>query len=100
MVYYTFNITNLLGLLFTNVITFYNFIVLFKIILCSLTMFIYLNYVRKRKINYVFSICYALSTYNLLYYFNYMWFASVIMFPIVMIGIEKIFKDYFERGIK
>ena len=27
MVYYTFNITNLLGLLFTNVITFYNFIV-------------------------------------------------------------------------
>ena len=93
MVYYTFNITNLLGLLFTNVITFYNFIVLFKIILCSLTMFIYLNYVRKRKINYVFSICYALSTYNLLYYFNYMWFDSVIMFPLVMMGIEKIFHE-------
>ena len=93
MVYYTFNITNLLGLLFTNVITFYNFIVLFKIILCSLTMFIYLNYVRKRKVNYVFSICYALSTYNLLYYFNYMWFDSVIMFPLVMMGIEKIFHE-------
>ena len=93
LVYYTFNITNIFGLLFSNVIKFYNFIVIFKIMLCSLTMFIYLNYVRKRKINYLFSICYALSTYNLLYYFNYMWFDSVIMFPIVMIGIEKIFKE-------
>ena len=93
LVYYTFNITNILGLLFSNVIKFYNFIVIFKIMLCSLTMLIYLNYVRKRKINYLFSICYALSTYNLLYYFNYMWFDSVIMFPIVMMGIEKIFKE-------
>lgn len=93
LVYYTFNITNIFGLLFSNIMQFYNFIVIFKIILCSLTMFIYLNYVRKRKINYLFSICYALSTYNLLYYFNYMWFDSVILLPIVMMGIEKIFKE-------
>lgn len=93
LVYYTFNITNIFGLLFSNVMQFYNFIVIFKIMLCSLTMFIYLNYVRKRKINYLFSICYALSTYNLLYYFNYMWFDSVIMFPLVIMGIEKIFKE-------
>ena len=93
LVYYTFNITNIFGLLFSNVMQFYNFIVIFKIMLCSLTMFIYLNYVRKRKINYLFSICYALSTYNLLYYFNYMWFDSVILLPIVMMGIEKIFKE-------
>ena len=93
LVYYTFNITNIFGLLFPNVMQFYNFIVIFKIMLCSLTMFIYLNYVRKRKINYLFSTCYALSTYNLLYYFNYMWFDSVILLPIVMMGIEKIFKN-------
>ena len=93
LVYYTFNITNIFGLLFSNVMQFYNFIVIFKIMLCSLTMFIYLNYVRKRKINYLFSICYALSTYNLLYYFNYMWFDSIILLPIVMMGIEKIFKE-------
>lgn len=93
MVYYTFNITNILGLLFSNVMIFYNFIVLFKIVLCSITMLTFLNYIKKRKINYLFSICYALSTYNLLYYFNYMWFDSIIIFPIVIMGIEKIFHE-------
>lgn len=93
LIYYTFNITNILGLLFNNVIKFYNFIVIFKIALCSLTMYLYLNNLNKNKINYLFSICYALSAYNLLYYFNYMWFDSVILLPIVMLGIDKIFKE-------
>lgn len=92
-VYYTFNITSLVALLFKNLMTYYNFIVLIKICLCSLTMLIYLNYIKKRKINYMFAITYALSSYNLLFYFNYMWFDTIILFPLVMLGIEKIFKE-------
>lgn len=93
MVYYTFNITNIFVFFFKNVMSFYNFIVPIKICLCSLTMLIYLNYSNKNKTNYLFSICYSLCAYNVLYYFNYMWFDSVIMFPLVILGIDKIFKE-------
>lgn len=93
MVYYTFNITNIFGFFFKNIMSFYNFIVPIKICLCSLTMFIFLNYSNKNKINYLFSICYSLCAYNVLYYFNYMWFDSVIMFPLVILGIDRIFKE-------
>lgn len=92
-VYYTFNITSLIALLFKNLMTYYNFIVIFKICLSSLTMFIFLNYYKKRKYNYLFSICYALSAYNLLYYFNYMWIDNIILLPLVILGIEKIFRE-------
>lgn len=92
-VYYTFNITSLIALLFKNLMAYYNFIVIFKICLSSLTMFIFLNYYKKRKYNYLFSICYALSAYNLLYYFNYMWIDNIILLPLVILGIEKIFRE-------
>ena len=94
-VYYNFNITNLLFLLFKtkHIIDFYTFIIIIKICLCSWTMHTYLNYLGKKKYNYLFSICYALSSYNLLYYLNYMWFDSVILLPLVMLGLEKIFKE-------
>ncbi len=93
MIYYTFNITNLLAFFFKNIMSFYNFIVPIKICLSSLTMLVYLNYNNKNKTNYLFSICYSLCAYNILYYFNYMWFDSVIMFPLVILGIDKIFKE-------
>ena len=92
-VYYTFNITSLIALLFKNLMAYYNFIVIFKICLSSLTMFIFLNYYKKRKYNYLFSICYALSAYNLLYYFNYMWIDNIILLPLIILGIEKIFRE-------
>lgn len=95
-VYYLFNPTNLLVLLFgkAHLLAFYNFIVLFKIGLCSLTMGIFLNYLNKnKKSNLIFSICYGLMTYNIMYYLNFMWFDSIIMLPLVIMGIEKIFKE-------
>ena len=94
-IYYTFNITNILFLFFktSHIVDFYTFIIPFKIGLCSLTMLIFLNYMNKKNYNIIFSICYGLSVYNLLYYLNYMWFDSIIMLPLVILGIEKIFKE-------
>ena len=92
-VYYSLNISNLFYFLFNNIINFYTFIIVLKFGLASLTMCIFLNYIKKNKYNFIFSICYGLSAYNLLYYFNYMWFDSVILFPLVIYGIEKIFKE-------
>ena len=93
--YYTFNISNLLFLLFktNNIIDFYTFIIILKIGLASLSMCIFLSYFNKDKKIIIFSLCYGLSSYNLLYYLNYMWFDSVILLPIVIMGIEKIFKE-------
>ncbi len=94
-VYYSLNLTNLLFLFFKNnhIVDFYTFIIIFKIGLCSLTMQTFLNYLNKAKYNIIFSICYALTAYNILYYLNYMWFDSIIMLPLVILGIEKIFKE-------
>lgn len=92
--YYSLNITNFLYFFFkNNIINFYTFIVVFKMGLASLTMTIYLNYIKKNKYNFIFGICYGLSIYNILYYFNYMWFDSIIILPLVILGIEKIFKE-------
>lgn len=93
--YYTLNLTNLLFLFFksSNIINFYTFSIILKIGLCSLTMNIFLEYLNKSKSNLYFSICYGLSIYNLTYYLNYMWFDSIILLPLVILGIEKIFKE-------
>ncbi len=93
-VYYTFNITNLIYLLFKgHVIEFYTFIIIIKTGLASLSMYTLLNYLKKDKNNILFSITYGLTTYYLLYYLNYMWFDSIILLPIVTLGIEKLFKE-------
>lgn len=93
-VYYTLNITNIFYLLFNNdVLNFYTFIIPLKIGLCSLTMYFFLNYLKPNKNNLIFSLCYGLSIYNLTYYLNYMWFDSIILLPLVILGIEKIFKE-------
>ena len=94
-VYYSFNFTNLLFLLFKakHIVDFYTFIIILKIGLCSFTMNIFLNYIKKSKYNFLFSICFALSSYNILYYLNFMWFDSIILLPLVILGVEKIFKE-------
>lgn len=93
-VYYTFNITNLIYILFKgHIIEFYTFIIIIKTGLASLTMYILLNYLKKDKNNILFSITYGLTTYYLLYYLNYMWFDSMILLPLVTLGIEKLFKE-------
>ena len=94
-IYYTFNLTNIIYLLFksNHIIDFYTLIIPLKLGLSSLTMYIFLNYLKKDKFNIIFSVCYGLTAYNLLYYLNYMWFDSIILLPLVILGIEKIFKE-------
>jgi uncharacterized membrane protein YfhO len=95
LVYYTFNFTNLLSIFFNkiNIINFYTLVIILKFGLCGLSMSILLNYLKEDKKSILFSICYALTAYNLLYYCNYMWFDSIILLPIVILGIERIFKE-------
>lgn len=95
LVYYVFNLSNLISIFFknTNIINFYSLMIILKFGLLSFTMSVLLNYYKPRKINIIFSLCYALTAYNLYYYNNFMWFDSIIYFPLVILGIEKMFKE-------
>lgn len=64
-----------------------------KIASAGLTMFYGLN--RKKNVkwtNLIFSTCYALSTYIMIYGFNVMWLDSVILLPILIAGIDDLVK--------
>lgn len=82
------NITE--GILMLNII---------KIGLCALTMSILINKTTKNnKYNIIiFSIMYALMSYNLVYSQNIMWLDSCIWLPIVILGLNNILnnKSYF-----
>lgn len=65
---------------------------LLKIGLCGITFLIYLkgNY---KKLSYdmiIFSTCYALMTYNIVYQQNIMWLDGIILLPLILLGIDKI----------
>lgn len=94
-IYYLASPLNLFSVFFkTEYLTiFYSIMVYIKIGLCGLTCFILLNYFKKRKTNLIFSTIYALIGYNLVYFSNYMWMDSVIMTPLVILGIEKLLKE-------
>lgn len=92
-VYYLFNPTNLLLIFFksTNIQYFYSITVLLKIGLSGLTMFTLLKYKHEKNIYKVLlSMAYALSAYNVVYYSNYMWFDSIVLFPLVILGLKKL----------
>ncbi len=94
-IYYMFNPTNLLCIFSNNnnILIYYTFLVYLRIALCGFTMCKYLRYKYKDKPNMylvIFSIAYALMAYNVCYFFNFMYFDVVALFPIVMIGLEKL----------
>lgn len=95
--YYVFNPTFIFVLLFNklNIVDFYTFIIILRMGLASLSMFLLANYLNKNnvKFNLIVSLSFGLMAYNLLYYFNYAWFDSIILAPIILLGIEKIFKE-------
>lgn len=67
---------------------------LFKISLCSSTMYIYMNYHFKNKKYLVFfSICYALSSAIIGNYLQIMWLDSYIVAPLVLLGIDKLITE-------
>ena len=91
LAYYCLSPINLL-LLFSNLsnINYFIKIILFiKFGLCALNMSIYLNNKTSKMNNFLFSIAYALMTYNLRYGFNIMWYDVIYMLPLVILGLEK-----------
>ena len=94
-IYYMFNPTNLLCIFSTskNILEYYTFIILLRIGLSGFTMCKYLKYKLKNQSNLryiIFSISYALMAYNVCYFFNYMYFDTVVLFPIVILGLDKL----------
>jgi len=75
-----------------NIINFFNIFVIIKICLLSLTTYIFINY--KFKVNefykILFSILYSLSGWIMLNYFNIMWLDSVILFPLIIMFLDKL----------
>ena len=78
-----------------NIVNYFNIIVMIKICLLSLTSYIYI--VRSYKVNeyykIVFSILYAFSGWVLLNYFNVMWLDCIILFPLIVMYLDKLLKD-------
>lgn len=73
---------------------FFVFLVFLKISLSGLTMFIYLKN-KVQKLDYkllIFSSAYALMSYNICYYFNVMWLDIVYLTPLVLLGLDNLFK--------
>lgn len=95
LIYYLSSPLNLLSVFFTNesIYIFYTIIILLKIGLCGLTCSILLKYFRINKYIILFASTYALMSYNILYYLNIMWLDSVILLPLVVLGIEKLIKE-------
>ena len=89
-------ITLLVGLVSrSNIINFFNIIVIIKISLISLTSYIYFRNTYKVKSIYhiIFSICYAFSGWVLLNYFNIMWLDDIILFPLIILFLDKLLKE-------
>lgn len=98
--YYLSSPLNLL-LFFVNekyIIEFITYIVVFKIGLCGYTMSEYLINKFKSNKYYVvfFALFYAMSGYMAAYYWNVMWLDCIWLFPLVVLGFEKVFyhNDY------
>lgn len=92
--YYLMSIFNLLVVFFKveNIKILFTILVILKIGLCSVSMEYYLE--KKYKKNTVlFSVCYGLMAYNIVYMYHIMWFDSIILFPLVILGIDKTFED-------
>ena len=67
-------------------------ITLLKIGCCGVTFAIYIDrtFEKPGLLTTVFSVCYALMAYNIIYQLNIMWLDGVICLPIVMLGIDRI----------
>ena len=97
-IYYLLNPTNILCVFFSrnNILEYYTLISFLRVSLCGFTMCKFLKYKFKDNKNMylvIFSIAYALMGYNVSYMYNYMYFDTVVLFPIVMIGLEKLIHE-------
>ena len=78
-----------------NIVIFFNIIVIVKMCLLSLTTYIYIN--KSYKVNeyykILFSVLYTFSGWLLLNYFNIMWLDSVILFPLIVMYLDKLLNE-------
>ena len=92
--YYLASPLNLLLIFFPNsaIGEFLFIIYLIKIGLASLCFSIYISKVYKKKDLFVviFSLCYALMSYNICFQMNIMWMDGMMLLPLVALGIEEI----------
>ena len=88
--YYFSSPFNLLIVFFNNIPNLFLVLILLKLSLSSLTMSIYLKskYGNKNSI-IIFSLCYALSSYNINYWLNIMWLDGIILAPLILLSIDK-----------
>lgn len=65
-----------------------------KISLCGLTMYFFLrHHFKRQRYHYlIFSTCYALMSFMINYNFHIMWLDCVMIFPLVMLGIDRLFE--------
>ena len=79
-----------------EIIYFVNILVILKLILCAFTAALYFI-VCKEKLGKGFSVSlslmYALCGYGMLFYQNIMWLDIMYLFPILMIGLERLTKQ-------
>jgi len=93
--YYLMSPFNILSIFFSlgNMKLFMTLIIVIKICLCSCTMEYFLNKKFNDNKSFIFSISYALMAYNIVYMYHLMWLDSIILLPLVILGIEYIFKN-------
>ncbi len=80
-----------------EIIYFVNIIVILKLTLCSFTAAIYFRCCKKTTsgaITVSLSLMYAFCGYGMLFYQNIMWLDVMYMFPILIIGLEKLTKEH------
>lgn len=97
LTYYLMSPLNLL-LLFFNAETltyFFTIVIYIHFGLAGLSMAVYLNNQKERDPIWiiVYSIAFAFIGYISCYYYNYMWISSIIMLPLIMLGIDKIIEE-------
>lgn len=82
-----------------HTIEFMSVTIVLKAGLSALTMAVYLKHRASKESfgAYIFSLFYALSGYYCAYYWNIMWLDSIAVFPLVILGAEKLIKG--ESGI-
>lgn len=80
----------------TNKLLFFmSFVILIKVVLCSITSYICFDKIFGRDnfcLNIVFSLLYAFSSYALINYTTLFWIEIVILFPILIVGLKNIFE--------
>lgn len=93
--YYMMSPFNLLTVLFSTkyIELGLTIVMLIKLGLCSMVMEYFFRKKYPDKNTLLFSISYSLMSYNIVYIYHTMWFDSIILLPLLILGVDKIFED-------